>query len=577
MRINSFVKTLLNSVRPTLKRFWASVGLTVALTTTLIMLVNVHGSSETLARLSMALFSGILTSWCVILMLEQEHLVSEFTGNLIALSISALVISGVYVLLKNMTLVSTTRYVAFCIFLFLMFFVIPGFRRANGLEMYLVKLFSQAVISILFAAVLFIGLSAITFTFSALFSLNVYFETYVKIWLVMVGVVAPFLFMAGIPSKNASLEIDDYPTVLKNLVVYVVTPLLTAYTLILYLYFAKILITRQWPVGLVAHLVLWYSMLSTAVLYFVWPLTHKQKWANTFARYFPRVVIPLLLMMFLSLGIRVRHYGITENRYYVAIAGLWILGSMIYLSVTKTRKSVLLPATLAILVMLSVFGPWSSFSVSKWNQNQRFNVLLNKYDMIQDGSIVFPSREISKEDGQEIVSILVYFERNHDLSDVNLLPADFTMDEFESVFGFSRFGDVTIPKFLGYNSENKYLDIDGYQYLFDYTTPSYDQEEFPLSTGNFETVYNRERQTIRVIFNGKVECEQSLAQHVGNLLSEYGTDNNMDLLPEDMIITGESDTLRFKIVIKEMHGELHPTSQEVSIHHIGFLLLVGEK
>ena len=64
-------------------------------------------------------------------------------------------------------------------------------------------------------------------------------------------------------------------------------------------------------------------------------------------------------MMFVAMGIRVSAYGITENRYFVLAAGLWVTGSMLYLIFAKRPRNVFLPASLALVVVLSVYGPWS--------------------------------------------------------------------------------------------------------------------------------------------------------------------------------------------------------------------------
>ena len=112
-------------------------------------------------------------------------------------------------MLKGLTFVAVSRHVGICVFLFLLFFIIPHIRKNQGLEMYIVRLFTQAVVSALFAAVMFIGLAAITFTVTYLFSIDVSYRIYLQIWLVMVGILAPFLFMAGIPPVSYT-HLDVY-------------------------------------------------------------------------------------------------------------------------------------------------------------------------------------------------------------------------------------------------------------------------------------------------------------------------------------------------------------------------------
>lgn len=588
---------MLAAAGPTFRRFWVSVGFTVALTTTLIMSTTgpYPRPAEVLNRLSPALLAGILTSWCAVLFWEfwnrrlsaqtpskqQSPAHMAIAGNLIALGAAGIVTGATYAMLKGLTFVAISRHVGICVFLFLMFFIIPHIRKNQGLEMYIVRLFTQAVVSVLFAAVMFFGLSAITFTVTYLFSIDVSYRIYLQIWLVMVGVLAPFLFMAGVPAAGATVESDDYPKVLYNLVVYVVTPLLTTYTVILYLYFAKILITRQWPVGLVSHLVLWYSVASTAMLYFVWPLTSGNKWAETFSRYFKKTVIPLLAMMFFSIGIRIKFYGITENRYYVLVLGLWVLGSMLYLNLAKARKTVVLPVSLAIVVALSVIGPWSSFAVSKWSQNRRLERLCDQYGMADSGTIS-PSSQVAQSDRREMAAILQYFDRYHDLADVKLLPQGFTLAQFEQVFGFS-YADTELPvpvQGLQYEAAYLPMDISEYQYLFDYTRPQYKEgNKISLSQGGVVTTYDGNTQSIAVSLNGGLEWEKSLAEFIDDLLPQYEPQyepqNRIEFRREDMAIEAETANLRIKVVITILLGEVEPASQKPVIHHVGFFVLVG--
>lgn len=624
-----------SSAGPTFQRFWASVGCTIALTIALIK--NLTGPyprpTEMLNRLSPALVAGILTSWCAVLLWESLRgqrnsdkvrvqpagqgagtqgageqdageqrtdgqgagtqgaglgARSALVGNLIALTSAAIVTWATYTMLKGFTFVALSRHTAMCAFLFLLFFIVPHARKDYGLEMYVVRLFTQAVIAVLFSAVMFMGLSGITFTVSSLFSLEISYYVYLRLWLIMAGIMAPFLFMAGIPRAGLTVERNEYPKVLSNLMVYVVTPLLTAYTFILYLYFAKILITRQWPVGLVSHLVLWYSVATTAVLYFVWPLGSENKWAETFSRYFIKAVIPLLAMMFVSIGIRIKHYGITENRYYVLVLGLWVLGSMIYLNIAGARRgkergsagskgSIVLPVSLAIVVVLSVLGPWSSFSMAKWSQNQRLEGLCAKYGIVKGGAVP-PSSMIPPDDRREIVAILNYFDRYHDFSDVRLLPPDFTWAHVEQVFGFSRVdeGYVVPVQPVYYEATDRSMDITGYRYLFDFTRPYYkDGTALSLSQGDVVAAYDLDRKSIAVKLNGQLEWEGSLPELIAGIVPKYEIEpGRIEFRPEDMVFEATGASLGIKLVVTSIWGELDPAADKPMLQQAGFFLLI---
>ncbi|HHY44161.1 MAG TPA: DUF4153 domain-containing protein [Firmicutes bacterium] len=599
MNLRTLATRMLETAIPTFRRFWVPVVLCVALTLTLSSaLTRDLRNNEDLLKVSLALVTGILAAWCAILYRERRYVYpepesevssgagettragSELTANLIALPVSGLIIAATYLMLRNLGVVSMSRHLVICLVLSLACFIIPHLRREGSLEMYVVRIFSHAVVSALFAAIMFFGLSAITLTVSSLFSLDITYRAYIRIFLAMAVTLAPFLFMAGIPRGTLRGDTADYPKVLRNLVLFVVTPLLSAYTLVLYVYFAKILMTREWPVGLVAHLVLWYSMVGAAILYFTWPVAIDNKWGHVFSAYFPKAVIPLTLMMFASVGIRVRHYGITENRYYVMVFGAWVLGAMIYLILARPRKSLVLPISLAVVAALAVLGPWSSFSVSKWSQNRRFEALLTKYGMLQEGSIVHPSQPVPAEDRREFAEILFYFSRNHSLEDVRLLPSGFRFDEFEKVFGFQYYepGFPKVHKYVRYHSEGQVLDISGYDKLFDFTSEFSRGPAVSLSQGPFEALYNSETWEIQVNIDGSTLWQKPLFEHIRDLSAKYGDAVDIEFSPEDMVITEETDNLRVKLVITSLWGDLsEPLAERPIAGSVLFYLLVTQK
>ncbi|MGI6644093.1 MAG: DUF4153 domain-containing protein [Bacillota bacterium] len=596
MGLRSSVVRILSAAGPTLERFWVPVALTVALTITSMLILDVglygYGDPGTdlrlnRIRLASALVPAILASWCTLLFWERKErhtsgwADSQVGANLAALLTAFLVAWATHALLPDFTLVPVSRHIAICLFLALMFFVIPHFRKQGSLEMYIVKLFSHTVVSVLFSAVMFLGLSAILLTISSLFSLTIGPRAYQRLWLTIAGVMGPFLFMAGIPEGTVDGDPQDYSKVLKNLILFVVTPLLAAYTAILYVYFAKILITRQWPVGLVAHLVLWYALVNTALLYFLWPLSQDNRWAHGYSSVLPKAVTPLLLMMFASVGIRIKHYGITENRYYVLVLGLWVLASMVYLMVAKDRKRLILPASLAMVVLLSVFGPWSSFKVSMWSQNNRLESLLNKYGMLSGERIEPTTQPVNESDKREIAEVLFYFDRNHDLSDVRFIPQGFTMADFPEVFGFA-YGEAPFEPayYLRYAADNRALNVDEYQCLFDYTEPRYDEDPVTsLVQGNISAKYNRDRQTATVVLDDKVEWEASLSEYVSGLEPVYDEyQKSATFAAEDMVLKADTPHLRIKLIITEMWGQTRPNEGEgTTIEQVQFYLLVGLK
>lgn len=235
------------------------------------------------------------------------------------------------------------------------------------------------------------------------------------------------------------------------------------------IYFGKILMSMQWPQGLVSHLVPWYGIILTGVLFLLHPIKEENSWALRFSIFAPPIVFPLILMMFASMGIQIKAYGMTKNRYYVLALGLWIFATMIYLSLRRNRNFIYLPLSLSIIILLSVLGPIHSYDISKRSQNNRLERILLENNMIKKGEIQATQREISREDRQSISSILEYFDRNHNFKEVSVLPKNFEMSKMEEVFSFSYTDPYSHPNRSFYytiNRDSNLLDISEYDFLY---------------------------------------------------------------------------------------------------------------
>ncbi|MBP2630568.1 MAG: hypothetical protein H6Q70_1196 [Firmicutes bacterium] len=407
-------------------------------------------------------------------------------------------------------------------------------------------------------------------TINTLFLLEISYKVYFDIGLIVVGIFAPVFFLGDLPKNHQELTLSSYPKVIKILLLYIVMPLITAYSITLYAYFAKILITMQWPEGIVSNLVIWYSIISVVVIFAIYPLREGNRWAKSFSQWFPIIVIPLLAMMFVALSIRINAYGITENRYFSLIAGLWILACMIYLIVVKKARTILLPISVAVLALLIVTGPWNCFSVSTASQSARFEHILNKYDLLEAGKITKTSKEISDDDKQEIRSILAYFNRYKKLSELKVLPMDFKMEQMQAIFGFARTGQSVMYFNHRIKEQNNVVDIRGFDYYFDVLTKdvTIQKDDIPVSivyTGN-----NGEVQIMRLgqlIYSGNIN-DIALKIHHAN-------QNNVSLSSEDMTVTDQNENVKVVYIIKNISGI--NDNEGSTIKSVTFSLLIKVK
>lgn len=485
--------------------------------------------------------------------------------------------------LKKIEYVTVSRYTGYTFAFYLAFLFIPYLfkKEEDTFGLYVIQLFIKFCVTYLYSLTLYLGLALILFTINRLFNVKISSKLYFDFWLIIAGIFAPVYFLAELPEPSpdyAEDQRDDYPNVLKILFLYFLIPIISVYTVILYAYFAKIIITRTWPSGLVAHLVLWYAFFSTLLIFFISPLRSENRIAGSFAKLFPRFVLPLLVMMFVAIGKRIEAFGITENRYYVLVAGLWLTVWMLYSCFVKQPRHIFLPLSLSIIMILAVTGPWNSFTVAKFSQNKRFVGLLNQYELLEKDQII-PRSDLPEGVKREICELLFYFNKNHSLQEMKLLPKDFELKDTERIFGFAysrryRSDREDSPEYIRYLVEDDrfILPIDGYEILADINATS--SREISNQKGVYRISYFNQDKRLTITKNEKKLYDKNILELVTGTLE--GLDPEAKLPQEPVLLVDENEDLSVCYVFKRILAYKDRTTGELKINHLEFYLLIKD-
>lgn len=578
MKLVKPIKNLLKGLYLGLRRFPMTILLSTSIAVILICLSELKPVGDTLSKIAMVLALGIPLSLSIKLFLEKgndESTIKIAIGYIFCTLTLALYY---FLLLKNLNMTDISRYIAVSLALYLIFLFIPYFPRRESFEKYIITVISGFFITVLYSSVLFGGLSAILFTVDKLLGIQVLGKIYYYTWIFVVFIFAVSYFLSNIPAKDSDLSSKDYPKLLKILLLYIVMPLLTAYTIILYIYFGKIIVTMQWPEGLVSHLVLWYSIIVTLVLFFITPLLDVSGWASKFHKLTPRIIAPLLIMMFVSIGIRIGAYGVTERRYYVVVLATWVFSIMLYFAFTKKLRNIIIPFTLSIVALVSVFGPLSSYSISKYSQNRRLEKILNANNMLIGGTIQ-NNGNIAKEDKVHVTSILEYFNRNHSLNDVSHLPVNFRMEDMNKVFGFSAEHSIleSIDSYFYFtrSSDQRALDIKGYDYLLE---TRYLMDKNAASNTELNAVYDYESAKIKINYRGNQIYTKDLTVFVNNIIDKHDISMKGNNLPSDeMTFEDENDKIKIRFVFESISGRKNPANQNIDNKSLEFHMMIKIK
>jgi hypothetical protein len=314
--------------------------------------------------------------------------------------------------------VELMRYAQLSIALHLLVAVAPylGSSERNGFWQYNRVLFLRFLIAVLFSVVLFVGLAVALAAVDNLFGVDVDEDTYFRMWCFVAFVFNTWYFLGGVPSDLRALEEwTDYPPPLKVLSQYILSPLVTLYLAILTLYLIRILITRVWPSGWIGYLVSSVATAGILSLLLLYPVEEREEnaWIRRYARWFYVGMLPSIVMLLMAIWKRIDQYGMTERRYFLVVLSVWLAGVAVFYIVTRSRNIKLIPATLALIAVLTIAGPWGAYSVSRRSQQTRLEGLLVRNGLLVDGRIRPAADDVPFEDRREISAVVRYLAQTH--------------------------------------------------------------------------------------------------------------------------------------------------------------------
>jgi hypothetical protein len=273
-------------------------------------------------------------------------------------------------------------------------------------------LFLRFLASILYSGILYLGLIAAIAASSFLFNWHTGDKTYETLFAWIAGVFNTVFFLAGLPPKVLGLEENNtYPKGLKVFTQYVLIPLATVYVVILLAYEVKLLVQWHLPKGLVSMLILGYAVFGILSILLIYPLRNldDNKWIKTYSRSFYFLLVPLIVLLFLAIASRILPYGVTPMRYFLIVLALWLVFITAYFLLSRKQGIKIIPISLCVLALLSVYGPQSAFSVSSYSQLHILSDIFKKYGAVKDGKLIsLKTTKITEKDGRDILARLDY-------------------------------------------------------------------------------------------------------------------------------------------------------------------------
>lgn len=278
-------------------------------------------------------------------------------------------------------------------------FVVPFLKNETDVPFWTFTkiVVTQIIITVLFASVLFAGLSLAIYSLEVLFKIDISDKVYQNLSVLCYILFAPVYFLSNVPEKAEMFKQDNtFDIFFKILGLYIFLPILALYTLILYVYLVQIIIKWELPNGWVSTLVSILGLGGFLCMFILYPLRlqNDNKFVNILSKYFPIVLMPLLVLMSIGIFRRLGDYGLTINRCLVLILNLWFYGISIYLFITKSKHLKWMVISFAAVALIVSVGPWSVFSITKHSMEKEIRQLLNDAKLLKDGKIVDNSKFI---------------------------------------------------------------------------------------------------------------------------------------------------------------------------------------
>ncbi len=476
-------------------------------------------------------------------------------------------------------------------------FTLPVIKDTNDKYwQYTQKIINLLSLAITFSAILFIGTTFILGAINYLFAINVSWKVYVTLVTLSFGIFGICFFLGNIPEDFSQLN-QSIPNVWKFLAKYILLPLHTLYALILYAYTLQIFLLWNWPKGGVAYQILGFALAGIGIFLLTYPIRDQKenRLVQFFNQYFFKYLAPLLIVLFCAIGIRVAEFGITENRYFVLLSGIWLTFLCCFFIFSKNQKLKIIPISLCLAIFLSSFGPWNVFAVSFASQVGRLKTLAQKNQMWTGEKLNTLKNRANPQDEKEIVSIIRYINKNFGLSKIQSLV---DLDVSKSTTDNSYEQENKLLTSLSLNSNTDLENKQTTQYFtfantanqketyysirdFDYFLPFFERfqnfENVVINPPGSSTVYviseTTNKKTITIKENGHTIEEIQLEPLVRKLLSIYSM-SEYHLPKSAMTIETETDQLKIQLYLTSISARLNKLDNTLSLENTsGYLFL----
>lgn len=277
---------------------------------------------------------------------------------------------------------------------------------------------TQLFFGVVISGLLTLAVLAISASFFYIFGMkepqHYYEHVYLFIWLFIAPQVCFTLISQG------EDEVSEPAKVVRLILNFILSPAVIIYTVILYVYFIKIVVVWDLPKGGVAWMVMGFVTVALAGRLMQYVLNeHHYEW---FYRHFTWIAIPPLIMYWVGSIYRIRLYSFTESRFYLMMAGVLMTLFVLMLLWRRTRRFQLMALIFGAAVIVFTYIPGiSAKSVGFVCQKARLQQYIRDLKLVDERTHKFVqtlnldairSDSVRRAQYQEVCSIIDYVRKD---------------------------------------------------------------------------------------------------------------------------------------------------------------------
>jgi hypothetical protein len=412
----------------------------------------IHTKSEPFSKYMLAGLVGAFLS--AVAQVAYERFFSKTSARYLLLGMVLLLTVGYYFIILPAPALRMVMMVRTAVAVFALFFAfiwVPVIKSEISFNKSFMISFKSYFNSMFFSGVIFAGISIILSATSALI-FEIDSNAFAYAATIIFVLFAPMYYLSLIPiylgfydqteeSIIRKKEVIDkaaaYPKFLEILLSYIVIPLIAVFTLILVVYIFKSVGGEFWKDNSLEPMLVSYAI--TVILVYILASELENKFTTFFKKVFPKVLVPIVLFQITSSILVMGDNGITHNRYFVILFGIFAAIAGVLLSFLSVRKNGLIAAILIVFATIAIVPPFDAFTISRSSQINRLESVLEKNSMLENNKII-PKDSISKEDKLVITEAVQYLNMMHYTKKIDWLPDNFeSYRDFEKTFGFQEY------------------------------------------------------------------------------------------------------------------------------------------